>query len=287
MNKINHLAVLIAALGAFTAHAQLQTLVDGNTTIEVASNSYAVIEKAQTYSDGDLRVIAHGVTFDFAFGDTAVNGYTFTGPATIQFPNGVSNPTFATVNVASLRKAIGTNIQTLVVSPDNTNSATITVPTNSYAIINSADTQSSATLLVTIQGTTFTFALQDVSVKNLTFAGPATIQLQGDTYGPSFTTVDVMPLRKSSKTQIQTLVVTTTNTTSPALSVSSTQYALIKSVVTETGTLNATVGGVSLNFNDLQDESAVGFKFAGPATLQLQGNTFTPSFMTVEVGPNK
>lgn len=281
----NIIILAIASLATFSARAQLQTLVDNSTVINVPANSYAVIDSAQSFNEANLQITMQGVPFIYSVGDVNLNGFTFTGPATVQFQGNIGSPSFATIEVASLRKAVGTNIQTLVVSPTNQSSATINVPTNNYAIIRSADTQSSATLSVTIQGVLFTYALQDVSVDNLTFAGPATIQLQGDQFGPSFTTVDVMPLRKSSKTQIQTLVVSPTNTISPILNVAANNYALIRSVDTETGTLAATVAGVPLNFTDLQDESATGFKFAGPATFQLQGNTFTPSFMTVEVGP--
>ena len=280
------LTIITATLATISARAQLQTLVDRSTVINVGSNSYAVIENAATHNSAPLQITVHGMSFSYDVGESSLAGFTFTGPATIQFAN-TPNPTFATINVAPLRKAIGTNIQTLVVNPTNQISATVTVPANSYAIINSGDTLSSATLSVTIQGTLFTYALQDVSVKNLTFAGPATVQLQGDDYGPSFTTVEVMPLKKSSKIQIQTLVVDPTNTVSATLNVGANRYALIRTVETEDGTLAASVNGTSLNFSDLQDESVAGFKFAGPATFQLQGNAFTPSFVTIETGALK
>jgi hypothetical protein len=286
MKNIAFLAIVSATLATIPARAQLQTLVDSSTVINVASNSYAVIENAQTYNSAPLQITMHGVTFSIDVGEDSVSGFTFTGPATIQFAN-TPNPTFATISVAPLRKAVGTNIQTLVVDPANQTSATVTVPANSYAVINSGDTLSSATLSVTVQGTLFTYALQDVSVKNLTFAGPATVQLQGDAYGPSFTTVEVMPLKKTSKTQIQTLVVDPTNTISSTLNVGANRYALIRTVETEDGTLTSSVNGTALNFTDLQDESVAGFKFAGPASFQLQGNAYTPSFVTIETGPLK
>jgi hypothetical protein len=96
----------------------------------------------------------------------------------------------------------------------------------------------------------------------------------------------VMPNKKSSKTRIQTLVVNPANTISSTLSVSAKDYALIKSVETEDSTLASLIGNTPVNFGDLQDESITGFKFAGPAAFQLQGNTFTPSFVTIETGPN-
>jgi len=286
MRRITISAVLMSLIAAFSARAQLQTLVDTSTVINVPSNGYAVISSAQSYSDADLQITMHGVPFDYRVGEVALNGFIFTGPATIQFQGSINNPSFATIDVASLRKAVGTNIQTLVVSPTNVNSATINVSDKSYAVIRSADTQSSATLSITIQGVLFTYALQDVSVKNLTFAGPATVQLQGDQYGPSFATVDVMPLRKSSKTQIETLVVSPTNTVSQVLNVTGKQYAVVRSFSSESGAVfSASVAGAALSFNDVLDESPIGFTFAGPAMFELDGNIYGPSFMTFEVGP--
>jgi len=84
-------------------------------------------------------------------------------------------------------------LQTLVVSTTNTNSAVITVASNSCVTIKTASVYSSATLLVTMQGVNFTFNLSFQDINNFTFTGPATLQLQGDSYAPAFVTVDVEP----------------------------------------------------------------------------------------------
>ena len=84
-------------------------------------------------------------------------------------------------------------IQTLTVSPTSTNSAVITVSSNSFAIIKSVSANYGGTLLINIQGVNFTFDPTTDNVNSYTFSGPATIQLQGNIYGPGFVTVDVEP----------------------------------------------------------------------------------------------
>lgn len=84
-------------------------------------------------------------------------------------------------------------VQTLTVSPSNTNSAVLNVSSNSFAIIKSAYTASGGSILVNMQGVNFTFNLSFQTVSGLTFAGPATIQLQGDSYGAAFATFAIEP----------------------------------------------------------------------------------------------
>jgi hypothetical protein len=289
MRKTIKLMILSAALAVFTAHAQLQTLVTGtdpsntnSAVITVPTNNYVVFYTSRSEGDYNVAVTVQGVSFNFDPSEAFIDGYTFTGPATIQLQGNLYNPTFATLDVAPLRKAVGTNIQTLVVSPASTNSATINVPSNSVATIVSAQTFSSANLLVTIQGAPMnTYQVQNISVNGMTFAGPATIQLQGDTYGPSFATVETMPMRKSAKTQFETLVVSPANTNSAILNISTNSYAAIISVDPNTdATILPTVAGIPLSF-PIGYGSLLGYTFAGPASIQLQGNIYNPGFITL------
>jgi hypothetical protein len=84
-------------------------------------------------------------------------------------------------------------IQTLVVSPANTNSAVITVSSNSFATIKSVNSASGGYIQLNLQGVSFAFHLPEGSPSGLVFSGPATIQLQGDGYGAALATVDVEP----------------------------------------------------------------------------------------------
>ena len=84
-------------------------------------------------------------------------------------------------------------IQTLVVSPANTNGAVATVSSNSFATIKSINANAGGYLLLNLQGVNFTFHLPEGAPNGLTFSGPATIQLQGDGYSSSLVTVDVEP----------------------------------------------------------------------------------------------
>lgn len=287
MKKKTLLATLITALAAFSASAQIQTLVTGtnalntnSAVISVPSDSYVQLMNASLLADYNLAVTVQGVTFNIDPLEYLINGDTFAGPATIQLQGDTYNPYFTTLDVVPLRKAVGTNVQTLVVSPANTNSAMISVPSNSVATIAGELTFSSAYLSVTVQGVLETYALQDVTLNGLTFTGPATIQLQGDTYGPSFATVEIMPMRKSAKTQFETLVVSPANTNSAILNVSTNNYATIISVDPNTdATVLPTVAGIPLSF-PIGYGSLLGYTFAGPATLQLQGDIYFPGFIT-------
>jgi len=97
---------------------------------------------------------------------------------------------FLTVACLSTRA----QMQTLVATADNTNSAVITVSSNSYAILKSSNSDYSFRLLVNMQGVNFTFDsnLENIPA-NLTIAGPATIQLQETYIDPVFVTFDVVP----------------------------------------------------------------------------------------------
>ncbi len=84
-------------------------------------------------------------------------------------------------------------VQTLVVSPASTNSAVINVSSNGYAVIKSINPDAGGILLINLQGVNFTFNPSFQNLSGLTFAGPATIQLQGNSYGATFATVEVEP----------------------------------------------------------------------------------------------
>src|SRR5215469_14859820 len=103
-------------------------------------------------------------------------------------------------------------LQTLVTTQANTNSAVITVSSNSYAVVKTADYNDGGLLQLTIQGQTFTKDFSFESIENLTFAGPGTIQLQAHCcdFTPTYATVDVVHTRSG----IQTLVTTPANTNS-------------------------------------------------------------------------
>lgn len=289
MKRITQLTTLIAALAALSARAQVETLVTGtnaldanSAVINLSSNSYAILQSADSQGGANLFFTMQGIAFSNVVGQDFINGYTFTGPATIQVQGNIYFPSFTTFDITPLRKAVGTNIQTLVVNPANTNSATVNVPSNSIAIIPSAATQSSANLLVAIQGVALNaYPVQNISVNGMMFAGPATVQLQGDIYGPSFATVEVVPIRKSFRKAFQTLIVTPSNTNSATINVSSNSYATITSADPgSSGTLVSTVQGIPISFY-MNENNVLGFTFAGPATIQFQGDSFNPSFITV------
>ena len=84
-------------------------------------------------------------------------------------------------------------MQTLVVSPTNTNSVIITVSSNSYAVVKSA--KGDGDLVFNIQGVSFEMRIGDESVKDITVRGPATIQLKASccAYYQSFATIEVVP----------------------------------------------------------------------------------------------
>jgi len=290
MKKTTALAAIIAALSAFSAGAQVQTLVTGTNVLDtnsavvtVPSDSYVQMLCGFTDTDYNVAVTMQGVSFDFDPGESLINGYTFTGPATIQVQGNTFTPTFATFNVVPLRKAVGTNIQTLAVSPTNPISGTINVSSNSIAVIESAITQSGANLIVTMQSVSNSYAVQNipVSLSGFTFTGPATIQLQGDSFGSSFATVAVMPMRKSSKTQVETLVVSPANTNSATINIATNSYAAITSTDPNfNGTVSVTLQGEPFAFQ-VEMVNLRGATYAGPATIQLQGDSFNPSSLTV------
>jgi hypothetical protein len=292
-NKESHMKkttiLIIAAFSAFSAGAQIQTLVTGtndlnanSAVVTVPSSSYVQFINASLESDYHIAVTIQGVSFDFDPDNLPlINGDTFTGPATIQVHGDNFNPHFVTLNVVPLRKAVGTNIQTVVAGALDIPNSTINISSNSVATIRTAVTQSSANLLVTVQGVSFSYSLQDVSINGLTFTGPATIQFQGGSFAASYATVETRPLRKSSKTQIDTLVVTPANTNSPTINVPTNSYATITGVDDNfDGTLLPIVNGVPLAYRPDEDK-VVGFTFAGPASIQFQGDGFNPGFITV------
>jgi hypothetical protein len=84
-------------------------------------------------------------------------------------------------------------VQTLVVDVTNTNSAVITVSSNSYAVFKTVNGGYGGWVLVNLHGFNFTFDLDDQNFDNMTFSGPATIQLEGSGYGPAFATIAVEP----------------------------------------------------------------------------------------------
>lgn len=95
----------------------------------------------------------------------------------------------ATGLLVFISTAAHAQMQTLVVSPSNTNSAVVTVSSNSYAVIKSV--HGDGDLVVTVQGLNFT--LEDVG-NNFFIAGPATIQLRAHccAFYESFATVEVI-----------------------------------------------------------------------------------------------
>ena len=99
----------------------------------------------------------------------------------------------ASLAVAFITLSARAQIQTLAVGPGNTNSPVITVSSNSYAVIRSSFDDYGAHLLVNVQGVNFNFYTVDDNVSGLVFAGPATMQLQGNAYGPALVTVEVKP----------------------------------------------------------------------------------------------
>lgn len=287
MKNLITLTTLIASLAALTTRAQLQTLVTGTDSLDtnsaivtISSNSYVVINSASILDDYNLAVTTQGVTLNFDPLESLVNGFIFSGPATIQVQGNTGQPEFVTLDVASRRKAVGTNIQTLVATV-NSNSATINVSSNSFAVINSTSL-SGGTLVITLQGVPITYPLADVPLLNgLTFSGPASIQLQGDAFGPYFATVET--IRKSSRIQIQTLVVSPSNTNSAVLNVATNNYAAITSFdPVSNATLLLSVHGVPLAFSLDTDSVLLRSNiYAGPASIQFQGDAFNPSFITL------
>jgi hypothetical protein len=88
--------------------------------------------------------------------------------------------------------SVRAQIQTLVVGPTITNSAVLMVSSNSYAVIKSVNANFGGSLLVNLHGVDFSFDPTIDDLHNLTFSGPATIQLQG--FGePAFATVQIEP----------------------------------------------------------------------------------------------
>lgn len=297
MKNRSILATIVGALVSVSAGAQIQTIVTGtdpsntnSAVITVSSNSYAIIDSVISIADPTLAMTVQGVPFASPVGIYG-NKLIFTGPATIQVQGNSGGPSFATVEVDSLRKAVGTNIQTLVVSPANTNSAVINVSSNSYAVISSTLIETEANLLITMQGTSFTYPLELLGA-NLAFNGPASIQLQGDGSGPAFATVEVRPIRKSARTQFQTLVTGTepSNTNSAVLNVPGNSYADIIAAGSTNGFPPISTEGnwPPKSVFNLQGQAFMsgffgpaGYMFVGPATLQSQGNTNSPTFTTV------
>lgn len=287
MKKAINLTSIIITLSALSAGAQIQTLVTGtnalntnSAVITVPSGSYAVIDKAYSDSDFTLAVSMQGTTLSFDPLEVAVNGYTFVGPATIQLQS-VGIQSFATIDVLPLRKAGGTNIQTLFAGSTNN---TITVSSNSYAVINSAGSVSGASLVVTEQGIPFSFTIGEVNLNGMTLRGPATIQLQ-NAAGSSFATVGVSPIRKSTHTQYQTLVTGTdpSSTNSVVLNIPANSSAVIDGTSLDySSILLLTLQGIPLTF-DSSTDNIRNFAFVGPATVQLQGSIYGPSFITVAI----
>ena len=59
-------------------------------------------------------------------------------------------------------------VQTLVVTPQNTNSAVVNIKSNSFVIFNSADSDDGGQLVLGIQGTNFVINFAETSVTGLT-----------------------------------------------------------------------------------------------------------------------
>ena len=95
--------------------------------------------------------------------------------------------------VAFVAQSASAQVQTLVMGNGSTNSAVITVASNSYAVIKSVNTDYGGDVVVNMQGVVFSLDASTENLSNLTFAGPATIQLQGNGYGPAFATIEVEP----------------------------------------------------------------------------------------------
>ena len=84
-------------------------------------------------------------------------------------------------------------IQTLVTSTNNINSAVLTVSSNYLATLKYVSADWGATIQLNLQGVNFSIDPTTANINNLTFVGPATVQLQGNIYGPAFVTFDVEP----------------------------------------------------------------------------------------------
>jgi hypothetical protein len=95
--------------------------------------------------------------------------------------------------VAFLAHTASAQGQTLVVGPETTNSAILTVSSNSYAVIKRVSADYGSDLMITMQGISFSFDPTTESLNNFTFSGPATVQLESNGYGPGFVTVEVEP----------------------------------------------------------------------------------------------
>jgi hypothetical protein len=99
--------------------------------------------------------------------------------------------TFLVASLTSL--AAQAQIQTLVVTPSNTNSAVITVSSNAIVKVLAWSQESGGDLLVNMQGVNFEFNGSYMDLSKITFAGPGTIQLRGDVFSPYWVTVNVEP----------------------------------------------------------------------------------------------
>ncbi|MGH7953232.1 MAG: hypothetical protein ACREFE_15130, partial [Limisphaerales bacterium] len=77
------------------------------------------------------------------------------------------------LTIAFISFSAHAQVQTLVISPTNSNSAIITVPTNGYAVVKSFYGDYGGNLLVNMQGANFTFDLTTDNLNNFTFTGPA------------------------------------------------------------------------------------------------------------------
>lgn len=171
------------AVACSSSRAQVQTLVvspqtTNSAVVNVNSNSYAVINSADTDDGGQLLLSVQGVSFVKDFSDTSVAGLTVAGPATIQLGSGCCSPINSYLTFDVVHQSAHIPIQTLVATPQNTNSAIMTVNANSYAIVKSADYDDGGLLLLNMQGVNFVKDFSFESINNLTIVGPATIQLQ-------------------------------------------------------------------------------------------------------------
>lgn len=113
--------------------------------------------------------------------------------------------------------------------------------------------------------------------------GPATIQLQNSS--DTFVTVEVCPIRRSARTQYQTLVTGTdpASTNSVVLNIPANSSAVIESTSLEySSILSLTLQGVPMSF-DTSTDNIRNFAFVGPANVRLQGSIYGPSFITVAV----
>jgi len=85
--------------------------------------------------------------------------------------------------------------------------------------------------------------------------------------------------------QVQTLIVSPTSTNSAVITLSSNNYAVVKSITTDYDcVLLVNLQGVDFSFNPTW-EPVANLTFAGPGTIKLQGTVYSPAYATIEVVP--